>query len=113
MIKEDLWLDWWVVWKGSVTVVLKSSNSLGCGSCPHQPVHQRLSINRTDMQSFMAIVQQGTFVTAVTPNLHPFKELLNTWFLDQRMDVKNSFSSCLFIPDCDALIWIMNQISIY
>ena len=33
-------------------------------------------VNRTDLRSFMALVQQVSYTTAVAPKLHPFRELL-------------------------------------
>lgn len=42
-------------------------------------------LNKTDMQSFMALAHQISCATAVALMLHPFRELLKNmvaWFLD-------------------------------
>ena len=46
-------------------------------------------VNKTDMRSFMALVQQISYTTAVAPQLLPFGELLkdtNTWDWTEEMD---------------------------
>ena len=46
-------------------------------------------INRTDMLSFMALVQQVSYAKAVAPRLLHFRELLRDkvhWFWDRKID---------------------------
>jgi hypothetical protein len=46
-------------------------------------------VNRTDLRSFMALVQQVSYAIAVAPKLLPFRELLKEtvpWFWDGKVD---------------------------
>ena len=57
-------------------------------------------LNKTDMQSFMALAHQISCATAVALMLHPFRELLKNmvaWFLDWRIKGKND----LITYSCD------------